>query len=79
MNTTLSNQKILEQLLDKDVPFDDVPLQELTPTRVVEILRAVRGQYLWQKFLADIFSEQIVLLDVFARPRTSRGKAVHLE
>lgn len=66
------SNKIIKQLLDEKVELSDMGLDKLTATELIQAIVLLRANVLMLTSLVGVLSEQIRMVDDFARPQTTR-------
>lgn len=68
----LNRLPIIDALLSSGPEFDDLHLEQLPQEDLLQLLQALRGHCLRLTSLVGELSDQIKIVDAFARPTTSR-------
>lgn len=68
----LNRLPIIDALLSSDLEFDDLHLEQMAQEDLLQLLQALRGHCLRLTALVGDLSDQIKIIDAFARPATSR-------
>ncbi len=72
MTTPKSNEQIVAELLEDGVEFSTIDLEQMPAEDLIAIIQALRGHTLQLHSLVGELSEQIKIIDVFARPKVRR-------
>lgn len=67
-----SDQTILDQLLNAEIEFDAISLEQLPQDEVLHLLKVLRGHTLQLHSLVQELAEKMKAVEAFARPRSRR-------
>jgi hypothetical protein len=68
----LQQPGLVDLLLDGDIEFDEIQLEQLPQEDLLNLIQVLRGHVLQLHALVAELSDQVKIIDAFARPKTSR-------
>ncbi len=73
MTPLATDESVVARLLDGSIEFDDLSLSLMPQDELVALLQALRGHCLRLAGMVKELSDQIQIVDAFARPKTKRA------
>ncbi len=67
-----SSEQIVAELLEEGVEFSTIDLEQMPQEDLIQIVQILRGHILQLSGLIGELSEQIKIVDAFARPKSRR-------